>query len=83
MLIFAIVVVTAALGRTWFLALDWPPPAVLVGSIVLGIVALLGLTRLLKNRLWGDFLYQQGQSTLGLNAPETEANNQEHDDITT
>ncbi len=82
-LVFAIVVVTAALGRTSLRGLDWPPIAVLVGSVSLGIVALIGLTRLLKNRLWGDFLYQQGQSTLGLNAPATEAKNQEHDDIKT
>lgn len=82
-LIFGIVVVTAALARTWILALNWPPIAVLVGSVALGIVVMIGLTGLLKNRLWGDFLYQQGLSTLGLTAPVTEAENQERDDIKT
>ena len=82
-LILAIVVVTAALGRTWLLALDWPPIAVLVGSVALGIVALIGLTVVLKNRLWGDFLYQRGLGALGLNAAATEAESEEHDDIET
>jgi len=80
-LIFVIVVVTAALGRTWLLGLDWPPIGVLFGSVALGIVALIGLTRVLKNRLWGDFLYQQGLTTLGPYTPATEVENQEHHDL--
>ncbi len=82
-LVFAIVIVTAALGRTWLRALDSPPIAVLIGSVALGVVALIGLTRLLKSRLWGDFLYQHGLSALGLSLPATDAANQEHDDIET
>ena len=82
-LVFAIVIVTAALGRTWLRALDSPPIAVLIGSVALGVVALIGLTRLLKSRLWGDFLYQHGLSALGLSRPATDAANQEHDDIET
>jgi PST family polysaccharide transporter len=80
-LIFVIVVVTAALGRIWLLGLDWPPVGVLFGSVALGIVALIGLTRVLENRLWGDFLYQQGRATLQPYAPAIGAEDQEHHDL--
>jgi hypothetical protein len=80
-LIFVIVVVTAALGRTWLLGLDWPPIGVLFGSVALGIVALIGLTRVFENRLWGDFLYQQGRATLQPYTSAIGAEDQEHRDL--
>jgi O-antigen/teichoic acid export membrane protein len=78
---FVIVLATAALGRTWFLALDWPPMLILIATVALGILALSGATHVLKNRLWGDFLYQQGLTVVGRRAPATEVENQEHDDL--
>ncbi len=78
---FVIVLTTAALGRTWLRNLDWPPILVLITTVALGILALSGATRVFKNRLWGDFLYQQGLTALGRHAPATEVENQEHDDL--
>ena len=78
---FVIVLATAALGRTWLRNLDWSPILVLITTVALGILALSGATHVLKNRLWGDFLYQQGLTALGRHAPATEVENQEHDDL--
>lgn len=79
-LIFAIILATAAATRSGLLALNWPPLAILIVSVLVGVVALLGATKLLKNRLWGDFLYQQGLTALGRYTPPTGAEDQERDD---
>ena len=78
--VFAILLATSAATRSWLLKLDWPPLAILIVSVLVGVVALLGATRLLKNRLWGDFLYQHGLTALGRYTPPTEVESQEHDD---
>jgi len=82
-LIFIVVVVTAAVGRASLLGFDWPPIAVLLGSVTLSILALLGATLVLRNRLWGDLLYQQGLAALRWYAPPAEAEAQDHDDLST
>jgi PST family polysaccharide transporter len=82
-LIFAIVLATALPTRGWLLGLDWPPLAILIAAVTLGTVALIGATRMLGNRLWGDFLYQQGLTALGRYTPPTEVENQEDDDLST
>jgi PST family polysaccharide transporter len=82
-LVFGITVSTAVLGRTWLNYLAWPPFAILLTSVTLGIVALVVATRALENRLWGDFLYQQGLTALRRYTPEREVENQEHDDLST
>jgi teichuronic acid exporter len=82
-LVFAIVLATAWLIRSWLLGLGWPPLAILLASVTVGIVALLGATRMLGGRLWGDFIYQQGLTALGRYIPPTEPGNQEHDDLST
>jgi len=79
-LVFVIVLATASLGRSWLLRLDLPPVVILIATVTLGIVALIGATRLLENRLWGDFLYEQGLTALGRYTPATETENREHDD---
>jgi PST family polysaccharide transporter len=80
-LVFVIVLATASLGRSWLLRLDLPPVVILIATVTLGIVALIGATRLLENRLWGDFLYEQGLTALGRYTPATETENREHDDL--
>lgn len=83
-LVFAIVLVTAMPTRVWLLGHGLPPIAILIVTVTLGIVALVGATRLLGNRLWGEFLYQQGLTALGhYTPPPTEEENQEHDDLST
>ena len=77
---FVIVLATAWLGRTWLLNLEWPPILVLIGTVALGILALGGATHVLKNHLWGDFLYQQGLAAFGGNAPASDREDQEDDD---
>jgi hypothetical protein len=61
-LVFAIVLFTAAPIRSWLHTLAWRPLPILIVSVSVSGVALLGATKLLKNRLWGDFLYQYGLS---------------------
>jgi len=80
-LVFVIVLASAALGRIWLHSLDWPPIAILVATVTLGIVTLIGATRLLGNHLWGDFLYQEGLTAFGRRAPLTEMENGERDDL--
>ena len=63
-LVFAIVLITAAPMRSWLHVLAWRPLPILIVSVSLSGVALLGATKLLKNRLWGDFLYQYGLSAV-------------------
>jgi PST family polysaccharide transporter len=81
-LVFAIVLVAALFARGWLIGLEWPPLAILVTAVTLGIVALIGATYLLGSRLWGDFLHQQGLTAFGrYTPPPTEVENQEHDDL--
>jgi PST family polysaccharide transporter len=83
-LVFAIVLVTAIPTRVWLLGHGLPPIAILIVTVALGIIALVGTTRLLGNRLWGEFLYQQGLTALGhYTPPPREEENQEHDDLST
>lgn len=82
-LVFAIVVATAAPMRVWLQALAWQPLPILIVSVSVGAVALLGATRLLKNRLWGDFVYQHGLTALRRYTPAADTTNQEHDDGST
>jgi len=82
-LVFTIVAATAFLGRRWLLGFGWPPFAIVVACVTLGLVALVGATRLLGHRLWGDFLYEQGRAMLGRQTPSTEPEDQEHDDVGT
>lgn len=64
-LVFVLVAATSALGRYACLGLTWPPVATLIVSVGLSVVVLAGATRLLGERLWGDFLYQQGRKAVG------------------
>jgi len=80
-LVFVIVLVTAALGRGSLAGLGLPPIVVLSATVAFGVVALLGATRVLGSRLWGELLYQQGLSAIGRYSPATEVDNQEHDDL--
>jgi len=82
-LVFIIILVTAALGRSSMSGLGLPPIAILISAVTLGIVALIGATYLLGSRLWGDLLYQQGLTALGRYTPPPDAENQEHDDHST
>jgi PST family polysaccharide transporter len=82
-LIFAIVLATALPTRGWLLGLDWPPIAILIATVAVGIVTLIGATRTLWNRLWGDFLYQHGLTAFGRYTPPTEVEDQGNDDLST
>jgi len=82
-LVFAIVLATAAPMQAWLRALDWGPLPILIVSVFAGGAGLLGATRALKNRLWGDFLYQHGLTALGRYTPAAETTNQEDDDGST
>lgn len=79
-LVFIIVLATSVLGRIFLQSLEWPPIAILIVTVTLGIVALIGATRLLESRLWGDFLYQQGLTVFGRYTPPTKVEEEEHDD---
>ncbi len=58
-IVFIVVLGTSAFARSSLLSLGWPPLAVLVCAVGIGVAALLGLTFVLRGRLWGDFLYEQ------------------------
>ena len=82
-LVFAIVLAIAAPMRTWLRTLDWGPLPILIVSVLAGSLALLGATLVLENRLWGDFLYQQGLTAVGRYTPAAKTTNQEDDDGST
>jgi PST family polysaccharide transporter len=58
-LVFITTVATSGLARYALLRLEWPPIAVLVGAVVVSLAALLALTIILREKLWGRFLYEQ------------------------
>jgi PST family polysaccharide transporter len=78
-LIFLVVAATAALIRTSLLHLGWPPIVILIVAVTLGILTLIGATRVLKNRLWGDFLYQRGMMAIRPYLPPTKKSQRESD----
>jgi hypothetical protein len=82
-LVFAIVLATSLPVRRWLRGVDWPPSAILFATVAVSTVALLGATRMLRQRLWGDFLYEQGMAALGQHTRSTEVENREDDDIST
>jgi teichuronic acid exporter len=82
-LVFAIVLATSLPVRRWLRGVDWPPFAILFATVAVSTVALLGATRMLRQRLWGDFLYEQGMAALGQHTRSTEVENREDDDIST
>jgi PST family polysaccharide transporter len=80
-IVFVIVLTTAALGRLFLSKFDSPPVVILVATVMLGVIALAGATRMLGRSLWGDFLYEQGLAGLGRHAPGVAVDKREHDDF--
>jgi hypothetical protein len=80
-MVFVIVFATAALGRFFLAQLGLPPSVMLMATVTLGVVALAGATRVLRSKLWGDFLYQQGLAWLVRHTPADAVEEQEDDDF--
>ena len=76
-LIFSVVAVTAAVSRIVLLRLGWPPIVMLTVAVSVGVLSLVIITRLLKNRLWGDFLYHQGTAAIGRYLPRSDRSQRE------
>ncbi len=79
--IFLIVLVTASPVRWSLVELGWPPLAVLVATVAASSVALLGATWGLRQRLWGDLVYEQGLGALGRYTAPSEGGHEGDDDV--
>ena len=58
-LVFLVVLATSALSRSLLVGFGWAPWAIMLSAVCSGLAALIALTVVLRNRLWGDFLYEQ------------------------
>jgi O-antigen/teichoic acid export membrane protein len=58
-LVFLVVLATSALSRSLLVGFGWAPWAIMLSAVCFGLAALIALTVVLRNRLWGDFLYEQ------------------------
>jgi hypothetical protein len=79
--IFAIVLATAGPTRWWLVELGWPPVGVLVASVAVSVTALLGATWGLRQRLWGDLVYEQGLKALGRYTSPPDGGDRGNDDV--
>ena len=81
--IFLIVLVTAAPVRWWLVELGAPPALVLIAAVGAGAAALLGATWGLRQRLWGELVYEQGLRAVGRYTSPLKGEEEGDDDVGT
>lgn len=82
-LIFLIVLVTAAPVRWSLVELGWPPVAVLVAAVAVSAAGLLAATWGLRQRLWGELVYEQGLKAVGRYTSRAEGDDGGDNDVGT
>ena len=80
--VFLVVTGSSIVAKRLLLELDLGPIAVIVGTLSVSIIALGLATGLLRKRLWGSLVHEQGLRLLGRYTSAKETEDGDHDDRT-